>query len=411
MRVTLTTELVRKAKPGTTRLFLWDSVVPGLGLVIQPSGNKSWVFQGADTQGRRKTLAAKGLQEARRLASAMKAGIETGPIQPAPRAERPSNSLTMNKLLDAWLVSLAERAMPPSSLPRIQACLDNHVRPRIGDIAFKDLRRPQVLAVRDGLAARGLRGMANQVTAYIRAALRWAEDAGVIEEAPRWRLSRLRLGSRAHALDDTQWARMMTLLSDTEAGLHPIGRLALLALALTGCRKGEIASLRHESVGEDGSLLLLRHKTSARSGAKRIPGNEGLVRVLREARQVVVGLAERQPTPRLREALLKGGYCFPSLARNNMGRGIGRVLDDTWAEVRRRADLPPTMTVHGLRGAYITQAQRMGIPVGTVAAMVGHESPLTTLRHYTAPTPSEVNQTAQRLASWMRDLTAPGQDA
>ncbi len=42
------------------------------------------------------------------------------------------------------------------------------------------------------------------------------------------------------------------------------------------------------------------------------------------------------------------------------------------------------MTIHGLRGAFITQAQRFGIPIATVAAVVGHESPLTTLRHYTA---------------------------
>jgi integrase len=250
--------------------------------------------------------------------------------------------------------------------------------------------------------------MANQVTAYVRAALRWAEDAQLIPEAPRWRLPRLRLGTRAHALDDAQWSRLLAVLNDRQAGLHRVGRLALLGLILTGCRKGEIASLRWDAVAEDGALLLTRHKTSARSGPKRIPGSEALTMVLNEARQVVKEIAERQPTPRLRSALLDSPYVFPCIARNAMGQPIGPALNDAWAEVRSLAELPASMTVHGIRGAFITQAQRMGVPVATVAVMVGHESPLTTLRHYTAPTQSEVSHNAQRVAGWIAMRTLGG---
>ncbi len=37
------------------------------------------------------------------------------------------------------------------------------------------------------------------------------------------------------------------------------------------------------------------------------------------------------------------------------------------------------VTIHGLRGAFITQAQRLGVPIATA---VGHESPPTPPRHY-----------------------------
>lgn len=402
MRVTLTPDMVRKTKPGTTRLFLWDSVVPGLGLVVQPSGNKAWVFQGGATDGRRKTIQAQGLADARKAALALKAGLDVGPIGTKPDpAQSGAPPLTMNALLDAWLADMAERPQPPASLPRIHACMDNHVRSRIGHIAFAHLRRPEVLAVRDGLAERGLRGMANQVTAYIRAALRWAEDAQLIAEAPRWRLPRLRLGTRAHALDEAQWSHLVIVLRDPTSGLHRIGRLALLALLLTGCRKGEITGLRRDAITEDGSLLLARHKTSARNGPKRVPGSDGLRALFAEANATVRALAETQPTARLRTALLDSPYVFPSIARNAIGKPIGPAIDDTWIEVRSRASLPATMTIHGIRGAFITQAQRMGIPLATVAAMVGHESPLTTLRHYTAPTLSEISQNAGRVAEWI----------
>ncbi len=43
---------------------------------------------------------------------------------------------------------------------------------------------------------------------------------------------------------------------------------------------------------------------------------------------------------------------FPSIARNGIGKPIGRGLDDTWAEMRRRANLPETMTSHGLHGCH-----------------------------------------------------------
>lgn len=401
MRVTLTPDMIRKVKPGTTRVFLWDSLVPGLGFVVQPSGSRSWVFQGGATEGRRKTIRARSLADARKVALSLKAGLDVGPVEAECDRRDAAGLITVGALLDAWLEAMAARPSPPTSLPRIHACMDNHVRPRIGQIQVAQLKRTQVLAVRDGLAARGLRGMANQVTAYIRAALRWAEDAQLITEAPRWRLPRLRLGTLAHALDDHQWARLVTVLRDPASGLHRVGRLALLALVLTGCRKGEIASLRRDAIAEDGSLLLIRHKTSARTGPKRIPTSDDLRAVLEDARSLVQALGEAQPTPRLRTALITSDYVFPSIARNALGRPIGPALDDAWAEARRLAALPPSMTIHGIRGAFITQAQRMGIPVGTVAAMVGHESPLTTLRHYTAPTASEVDETAHRVADWI----------
>ena len=70
------------------------------------------------------------------------------------------------------------------SLPIITSCLDTHVRPRVGTNPWSALVRADVLGIRDALAARGKRGMANQTVAYLRAALRWAADAGLIPDAP-----------------------------------------------------------------------------------------------------------------------------------------------------------------------------------------------------------------------------------
>lgn len=399
MRVRLTPAIVAKAKPGPSRVYLWDTEVPGLGLVVQPSGSRSWVFQGAASGGRRVTVRATELRDARKAALGIVAG--SAPLDTSPKhAVRTAEVLMVSGLLDAWLNALAARPRPPVSLSRIKACMENHVRPRIGHVAFSNLSRAHLLALRDALAARGLRGMANQVIAYVRAAIRWAEDARVIPEAPRWRVPRLRLGSRAQSLTDDQWAHLLAHLEDRSGGLHPVGRLALLALTLTGCRKGEIATLRWSDIGPEG-LSLQRHKTSAHVGPKHVPAQDRLTAVFAEAREVSQAVAKAQPTAVLRDAILTSPYVFPSIARNGLGKPIRRCLDDTWKEVRHRANLPPSMTIHGLRGAFITQAQRLGVPLATVAAIVGHESPLTTLRHYTAPSRREVAEGAQRVADWI----------
>ncbi len=44
------------------------------------------------------------------------------------------------------------------------------------------------------------------------------------------------------------------------------------------------------------------------------------------------------------------------------------------------------------------KAQRLGLPTATLAAVVGHERPMTTLRHYTAPTKAEVAEAASRVS-------------
>lgn len=282
MRVRLTRALVDKARPGPARVFLWDTEVVGLGLVVHPSGQRTWVFQGNASGGRRVSLAATNLAEARRQAMAVKACLAAP--KPPEATDGAPKDVTVGELLDRWVNALKDRPAPPVSLPKIVSCLDTHVRPRVAEKTMTTLARADVLGIRDALVARGKRGMANQTVAYLRAALRWSEDTGLISEAPRWRVSRLRLASRAHALNQDQWRRLLELLHDAGAGLHPIGRLALLALTLTGCRKGEIAGLRWADVTEDG-LLLTRHKTSQQTGPKIIEMHDALRRVLLDAKR------------------------------------------------------------------------------------------------------------------------------
>jgi hypothetical protein len=120
MRIALTPDLVRKAKPGPTRVFLWDSVVAGLGVVVHPTGKKTWVYQGSASGDRRRSIEASGLAQARKAVLALKLGLSE-PVAPPTLTPAASGILTVNKLLDAWLAAMSERPCPPCSLPRIRA--------------------------------------------------------------------------------------------------------------------------------------------------------------------------------------------------------------------------------------------------------------------------------------------------
>ena len=124
MRVTLTPELVRKAKPGPQRVFLWDALVPGLGLVVHPSGRKGYVCQETRNGRRRRNLDAPSLTQARKAVLALSTGLVKPEAVTVVQLEPPPHPVaapTMKSLLDGWLIALSERPSPPRSLPRIAA--------------------------------------------------------------------------------------------------------------------------------------------------------------------------------------------------------------------------------------------------------------------------------------------------
>ena len=53
----ITKRTVDAAQPGTARRYLWDSALPGFGLVVQMSGVKSYVYQYRSPEGQSRRIA------------------------------------------------------------------------------------------------------------------------------------------------------------------------------------------------------------------------------------------------------------------------------------------------------------------------------------------------------------------
>jgi integrase len=161
---------------------------------------------------------------------------------------------------------------------------------------------------------------------------------------------------------------------------------ALLLLATTGMRRGEVAGLRWSTVDLDAATLTIRYtatmvgglvidqdsaKTDA--GERTIALDPATVDALREHRR-----AQREDRLAVGELWTESGRVFV----DQLGRPVRP--DVLLRRVRHHADaagLPP-VTVHQLRHSYATAALRAGVPVEVLSKRLGHASIAITLDTY-----------------------------
>ena len=125
-------------------------------------------------------------------------------------------------------------------------------------------------------------------------------------------------------------------------------------LLLTGCRKGEILTLQWSEV--DGDRLNLE---DSKTGPRRV--------WLSQAARAILARQPRAASP----------YVFPS------PRHPDKPLSHTlclWRRARKEAGLDD-VRLHDLRHTVASQAVARGVPLSTVARMLGHADPVMTLRY------------------------------
>ena len=125
-------------------------------------------------------------------------------------------------------------------------------------------------------------------------------------------------------------------------------------LFYTGCRSGEITNLKWDEVG-DNTLGLVDSKT----GPRKVYLNS-------EARAII----KRQPRT-------GSQYVFPS--QMNPPQPFSRFLS-LWRLVRKRAGIED-VRLHDLRHNFASWAVMQGVPLPTVARLLGHRQVSMTLRY------------------------------
>jgi integrase len=237
------------------------------------------------------------------------------------------------------------------------------------------VRATKALDVDDDEAVRARRSTANRILTILKAALNHAYHEGRIASDEAWRKV------KPFREVDTPVVRFLTaaecqrLINGCAKDLRALARGALL----TGCRYGELTRLRAGDYNREARTVTVR---LSKAGKPRhvVLNDEG-----RELFDVLT--TGRSP----RELIFR---------REDGGPWLASQQQRPLAEASARAKIEPPATFHTLRHSYASALAMRGVPMGVIAAQLGHSDTRMTEKHYAHLAPSYVADTIPEL--WRR---------
>ena len=350
----ITARTVETIKPLPHRQEIPDAHMPGLYLVVQPSGTRSWAVRyRSNGQTRKHTLGAYpkiDLKSARTLAGAALRAVAQGRDPGREKAlERTTLPDSVGAVAKQFVELHCRRSNKPRTIEGTQQLLDLHVLPRWRKRLIKDITRRDVLDLLDGIVEGGRPVAANRVLTAVRKLFNWAMERDIIASSP-----------CAGVKPPTPEQSRDRVLSDDELGnvwraadqlSGPFGVLVKL-LILTGQRRDEVARMTWGEVDLDARLWILPKERSKNGQPHDIPLSE--------------------PATAILESLPRIGDTFVLTTD-------GKAAASNYSKNRRRLDarLSPDMpqwVLHDLRRTAASGMARLGISLPIIEKILNHSS-------------------------------------
>jgi integrase len=374
----LTKQFVDKVATGKgVRTLFWDDSLKGFGLVVQPSGIKTYLVNyriGGRLQ--RQIIGRHGVltpDQARELARQVLAQVAAGEDPVAKKRAQRIAGITIAELADIYLTE--GPALKPNKKASSWATdcsnIGRHIKPLLGDRSARELTQAEVAKFQADVAAgrnradvktkkrgralvSGGRGTAARSLAVLGAMLEFGVGRKLVPANPAKGVPLLKMQRRERFLSEAEVAR----LADAMAGMESDGTLsrsaatAVRLLLLTGCRKGEILALRWEWVDIERRCLRL---PDSKTGAKVVPLGSAALEVFADLNR-------------------HSDYVLPA-AKGAAAHFTG--LQKDWERVRERAELPG-LRIHDLRHSFASFAVAGGVSLYIAGKVLGHKQARTT---------------------------------
>lgn len=373
----LTKRSVDAANASKDDVFLWDEEIPGFGVRVKASGAKSYLIQYRNRVGRsrRLTIGRHGVltvEEARRAARISLADVAKG-SDPAESRKLERGAITIAELCGEYLnkaqggLVLTRKGLAKSktTLYADRGRIDRHIVPLLGRRTVKDLTQTDVrrfmqdvisgktkadlkTKVRGRAIVTGGKGAAARTMGLLGGILTYAVQEGYRVDNPVRGIIRPKDAKREWRLDDAGYRDLGECLEAAERnGENWQVILVARALALTGCRRGEIESLKRTEVDVASGALRLG---STKTGKSIRPIGSAALSVLKDAM-----------------ARSSSKFVFParqSISKHYSGlpKALARIVGDS----------VPGLTPHGLRHSFASTAEDLGFTIPTIGALLGH---------------------------------------
>ncbi len=354
----LTKRYVESITPDPNKtLFHWDSELKGFGVVVLPSGRRTYCVQYRNQQrsSKRLKLGVHGqitAEEARSLAKGHLGRIAYGD-DPAQQKKEYKKSLTIKELASEYLDQYGHKKAQ-KSIKEDKKRLRSIILPAFGDKKVTDLTHLEIENLHNRLrktpvqANRVLALLSRMFTLAMRWQLREGNPVKGIERYPEEKRRRWLREAEVNAL-----CKVIDQYKNQETS--NIIRLLLF----TGARSDEMFKATWDQFDlEKGVWTKLAHSTKQRR-FEHLPLSSKVIEILRS-------MEKRSQTPHL----------FPGRNPNKPITTIKRA----WHTIRKQAGIPD-VHLHDLRHTHASYLVSSGLSLSIVGRLLGHTQPSTTQRY------------------------------
>jgi integrase len=382
----LTKRTVDALEPEAKDYFVWDTLIAGFGVRIMPSGAKTYQAQyrkGGRT--RRISLGRHGtitVEQARLLAKEVLGDVAKGE-NPAEDIAQHRKAPTVAALCERFFQAHVMERCKPSTQGEYRRAIDMFINPALGSFKLVDLERKDVAELHHKFRDKPYQ--ANRTLGVLSKMFNLAEIWGLRPDGsnPCRHVPKYREHKRERYLSQVELQRLGKVLADAELNgtetPHIIAAFRLLIL--TGCRLGEIQTLKWAFITDQGMEL-----PDTKTGARRIP-------LPSAARAILSALPRVDGNP----------YVI-------VGKVAGKHATDfqhPWRRIRERAGLT-AVRIHDLRHTYASNAVSSGMPIQMVGRLLGHTQIQTTMRYAHLaddPVKQAAEENAERLSALVNGAT------
>jgi integrase len=358
----------------------FDEDLKGFGVRVRPSGRKTYfVMMRHKCVMRRFTIGSHGAVTAEAARLKAKQIISDLAIDKNPTAEQEAvrNSVTVRSLGERFIDEYVPCHLKPSTAGEYKRCVEIFINPEIGTMKLVSVERTDIAKIHHQL--RHIPYQANRVLGVLSIMFNLAESWNLRPAFtnPCRGVKKYKEKKRERFLGREELGRLGEALR-IEEEFAPSAVACIRLLLLTGCRLGEIQTLKWSYLDLDTCLAFL---PDSKTGRKTLYLGSVAVRLLRS-------IPRRKANP----------YVIP-------GDVEGQHLNDMqkpWRRIRKLAELPD-VRIHDLRHTFASSGVALGQGLPIIGKLLGHSQPQTTAR-YAHLAASPALEVADKISENLADL-------